>query len=169
MFHLLFPQFVWVFPMFLSLVFLPVSYFTSYAVLEHYLSVFHKNHVIMYWLCKNLNVLFAFFFGKQLGQASALKIADTFKLFGAQSCFNGCLVVWPRKLCLKECNNLQDPKSILKITDFKIFWIRLLRKLNLGELSVYRSNHQRCSVKEGVLKRFTKSLGKQLCESLFFK
>ena len=31
-----------------------------------------------------------------------------------------------------------------------------------------RSSHQRCSVEEGVLRNFAKSLGKHLCNSLFF-
>ena len=32
----------------------------------------------------------------------------------------------------------------------------------------YRSNHQRCSIKNGVLRNFTKFTGKHLCQSLFF-
>ena len=31
-----------------------------------------------------------------------------------------------------------------------------------------RSSHQRCSVKKGVLRNFTKFTGKHLCQSLFF-
>ena len=31
-----------------------------------------------------------------------------------------------------------------------------------------RSNHQRCSIKKGVLKNFTKFTGKHLCQRLFF-
>ena len=30
-----------------------------------------------------------------------------------------------------------------------------------------RSNHQRCSIKQGVLRNFTKFTGKELCQSLF--
>ena len=33
----------------------------------------------------------------------------------------------------------------------------------------FRSNHSRCSVKKGVLKNFSKSTGKHLCQSLFNK
>ena len=33
--------------------------------------------------------------------------------------------------------------------------------------SFHRSSHKMCSVKEGVLKKFTKFTGKQLCQSLF--
>ena len=36
-------------------------------------------------------------------------------------------------------------------------------------LSRNRSNHQRCSVRKGVLRNFTKFAGKHLCQSLFFK
>ena len=32
----------------------------------------------------------------------------------------------------------------------------------------YRSSHQRCSMKKGVLKNFAKLTGKYLCQSLFF-
>ena len=31
----------------------------------------------------------------------------------------------------------------------------------------YKSSHQRCSVKKGILKNFTKFTGKHLCQSLF--
>ena len=31
-----------------------------------------------------------------------------------------------------------------------------------------RSSHQRCSVRKGVLRNFTKFAGKHLCQSLFF-
>ena len=34
--------------------------------------------------------------------------------------------------------------------------------------STYRSSHQRCSVRKGVLRNFEKFTGKYLCESLFF-
>ena len=34
--------------------------------------------------------------------------------------------------------------------------------------SLYRSSHQRCSMKKGVLRNFTKFPGKHLCQSLFF-
>ena len=33
---------------------------------------------------------------------------------------------------------------------------------------IYRSNHQRCSIKKGVLRNFAKFTGKHLCQSLFF-
>ena len=35
-------------------------------------------------------------------------------------------------------------------------------------ICIYRSSHQRCSMKKGVLRNFTKFTGKQLCQSLFF-
>ena len=31
-----------------------------------------------------------------------------------------------------------------------------------------KSSHQRCSIRKGVLRNFTKFTGKQLCQSLFF-
>ena len=33
---------------------------------------------------------------------------------------------------------------------------------------IFRSSHQRCSIKKGVLRNFTKFTGKHLCQSLFF-
>ena len=33
---------------------------------------------------------------------------------------------------------------------------------------MYRSSHQRCSVKKGVLRNFAKFTGKHLCQSLYF-
>ena len=38
----------------------------------------------------------------------------------------------------------------------------------LIQQAVYRSSHQRCSIKNGVLKNFAKLAGKHLCKSLFF-
>ena len=35
-------------------------------------------------------------------------------------------------------------------------------------LAISRSSHQRCSMKKGVLRNFTKFTGKHLCRSLFF-
>ena len=35
-------------------------------------------------------------------------------------------------------------------------------------INMSRSSHQRCSMKKGVLKNFTKFTGKHLCQSLFF-
>ena len=34
-------------------------------------------------------------------------------------------------------------------------------------LLTYRSSHQKCSMKEGILRNFTKFTGKHLCQSLF--
>ena len=42
------------------------------------------------------------------------------------------------------------------------FWLRVLGAIN------YRSSHQSCSVKIGVLRSFTKFTGKHMCQSLFF-
>ena len=42
------------------------------------------------------------------------------------------------------------------------FWLRSLGAIN------YRSSHQSCSVKIGVLRSFTKFTGKHMCQSLFF-
>ena len=39
---------------------------------------------------------------------------------------------------------------------------------NLSLIVVFRSSHQRCSMKKGVLKSFVKLTRKHLCQSLFF-
>ena len=38
----------------------------------------------------------------------------------------------------------------------------------MGKAPVYRSSHQRCSAKKGVLRNFAKFTGKHLCQSTFF-
>ena len=40
--------------------------------------------------------------------------------------------------------------------------------MGLGMEVAYRSSHQRCSVRKGVLRNFTKFTGKHLRQSLFF-
>ena len=45
---------------------------------------------------------------------------------------------------------------------------RVLRISCPGKIYLFRSSHQMCSVKKGVLKNFTKFTGKHLCQSLFF-
>ena len=80
------------------------------------------------------------FFYKQLG--SALKVADTFKVFRVQSCLmvaKSCKVALQFDQVTYVCekyNNFQDSNSIFMISDFKIFPIMLLRQMNFGVLSV---------------------------------
>ena len=45
---------------------------------------------------------------------------------------------------------------------------RFLRHIVLNLLLHFRSSHQRCSVRKGVLRNFAKFTGKHLCQSLFF-
>ena len=42
------------------------------------------------------------------------------------------------------------------------------RMLLILSWSFYRSNHQRCSMRKGVLRNFAKLTGKHLCQNLFF-
>ena len=49
--------------------------------------------------------------------------------------------------------------------------IRIVSPINLSDLLLcpfLRSSHQRCSIRKGVLRNFTKFTGKHLCQSLFF-
>ena len=74
------------------------------------------------------------FFISNQGQASALKVAYVFKVFGAQS----CLMVEQVTYVYKKYNNFQDSKSIFMISNFKNFPIILLRQLNLGVILVWQ-------------------------------
>ena len=47
-------------------------------------------------------------------------------------------------------------------------WVCMFHRIKLNSRINFRSSHRRCSVKNVVLKRFTKFTGKQLCPSLFF-
>ena len=49
-----------------------------------------------------------------------------------------------------------------KILTFR-FWL-----LQPFFYNIFRSSHQRCSVKKGVFRNFAKFVGKHLCQSLFF-
>ena len=87
------------------------------------------------------------FFISNYGQASALKVAYIFKVFRAQSCL--ILGYWFDQVTFvcKECNNLQDSKSILMIIDFKIFPIMFLGQLNFDGLSIKQLFYVYCKGK----------------------
>ena len=44
----------------------------------------------------------------------------------------------------------------------------LLKEFKNVASGLYRSSHQRCAMKKGVLRNFSKFTGKHLCRSLFF-
>ena len=50
----------------------------------------------------------------------------------------------------------------------RISFINALVPLFTKFFAAARSSHQRCSIKKGVLRNFTKFTGKHLCQSLFF-
>ena len=61
--------------------------------------------------------------------------------------------------------------------DLLLYYVHYLCSSNLSKDCLYifsyplviaRSSHQRCSMKKGVLRNFTKFTGKHLCRSLFF-
>ena len=49
-----------------------------------------------------------------------------------------------------------------------IFWIVLMTFISSNLLQLTRSSHWRCSLRKGVLRKFTKFTGKHLCQNLFF-
>ena len=72
---------------------------------------------------------------------------------------------------LKACNFIQKR---FQQKCFTVKFAKFLRVPNLEHLRttasvVFRSSHQRCSVRKGVHRNFTKFTGKHLCQSLFFK
>ena len=50
----------------------------------------------------------------------------------------------------------------------KMFFLFLIRKIFSWSIARFRSSHQRCSVRKGVLRNLAKVTGKHLCQSLFF-
>ena len=52
---------------------------------------------------------------------------------------------------------------------FKKQFSEMKRKEKIQNLAYFRSSHQRCSIKKGILRNFTKFTGKHLCQSLFFR
>ena len=57
---------------------------------------------------------------------------------------------------------------LLFFSNFLSFGSRVLIFFMFCILSNNRSNQRRCSVKKGVLRNFAKSIGKHLCQGLFF-
>ena len=78
---------------------------------------------------------YTFFISNQI-QASALKVAYSFKDFGAQSYLMNAQQFEQLTNDRKEYSKFHDSVSIFMINDFKIFPIILLRQLNLGALLV---------------------------------
>ena len=73
-------------------------------------------------------------------------------------------------LCLVVLGSLSADEQISQISpEFGIRdWSALVDSNRKPKTSLYRSSHQRCSMKKGVLRNFTKFTGKHLCQSLFF-
>ena len=59
-------------------------------------------------------------------------------------------------------------KKQLQITAFKNYPKLKQKEQKKSLVLSYRSSHQKCSVRKGVLGNFTKFTGKHLCQSLFF-
>ena len=60
------------------------------------------------------------------------------------------------------CFCLSDSVYLFYFYSFCVF-------ISLFLFSWYRSSHQKCSIKKGVLRNFTEFTGNHLCQSLFFK
>ena len=87
---------------------------------------------------ENATIMTLHFFINNQGQSSSLKVAYTFKVFGAQS----CLMVAQQfdqvtNVCEKynQKYNFQDSKLICISNDFKISLKMLLKQLSFGVLS----------------------------------
>ena len=68
------------------------------------------------------------------------------------------------KIFVKKSGKLHYPNFFSLLMRF---WSFCLLKMIIT-VPGHRSNHQRCSVRKGVLRNFTKFIGKHLCQSLFF-
>ena len=72
------------------------------------------------------------------------------------------------KLQNKLLNLLKTLRKLL-LNIFLSLSQRIFKVLTIIKASSkFRSTHQRCSVREGVLRNFAKFTGKHLCQSLFF-
>ena len=78
---------------------------------------------------------YTFFISNQI-QASALKVAYSFKVFGAQSYLMNAQQFEQLTNICKEYSKFHDSVSKFMINEFKIFPIMLLRQLNLDALSI---------------------------------
>ena len=58
--------------------------------------------------------------------------------------------------------------SLLNCPYTELFWSAFFPHFPTFPIPIFRSSHQRCSVRQGVLRNFTKFTGKHLCQSLFF-
>ena len=68
------------------------------------------------------------------------------------------------KIFVKKSGKLHYPNFLSLLMRF---WSFCLLKMIIT-VPGHRSNHQRCSVRKGVLRNFTKFTGKHQCQSLFF-
>ena len=76
--------------------------------------------------------------------------------FGKSSCF-ACLMTYFLWSCSGAIKS-SVPRCICSVPVF------LFDKL----VTWFRSSHQRCFIKKGILKNFAKFIGKHLCQSLYF-
>ena len=63
--------------------------------------------------------------------------------------------------------NVLLPKSDYIFKHIKVYFSSDA-SIFISEKALFRSSHQRCSIKRGVLKNVSKFTGKRLCQSLFF-
>ena len=68
-----------------------------------------------------------------------------------------------------NCQERCVMEFVIKVSDNIKIKVENFAKSRLkNKCFLYRSSHQRCSVKKGVLRDFAKSTGKHLCQGLFF-
>ena len=78
------------------------------------------------------------------------------------------VVLFLNENSLKSCDTFLA-NEIGQLT-FSAVQTRLYRRKDLQDCLrlIFRSSHRMCSVREGVLRNFTKFTGKHLCQSFFF-
>ena len=68
-----------------------------------------------------------------------------------------------------NCQERCVMEFVIKVSDNIKIKVENFAKSRLkNKCFLYRSSHQRCSVKKGVLRDFAKSTGKHLCQGLLF-
>ena len=114
--------------LFASLMF---SLLHSISICPIFANTLFKNHNILHKQF-GFYLSYIYFFLSNQHQAYSLKIAYIFKVFWAQSCLMVAQQFHQITYVCNKCNNFQDSKQILMISDFKNFPIMLLKQLNCG-------------------------------------
>ena len=92
-----------------------------------------------------------------------MQVCDWIK--GGKFMFNiQCTKQYPKTYSV-PCQAIYDKGFLRK---FNYFCWKATNIIDVSKGTKYRSSHQKCSLRKGVLRNFTRFTGKHLCQSLFF-